>query len=285
VASGSRVRVIGGVYRIGELLGSGGMGDVYAAVGPGEQDVAIKILRPAYAEHHDLLARFRREARIAARIVSPRVARVLGAGKDRDGQLWIAFERLYGESLEARLKVAQRLPLEEVAWVVDHVLEGLSAAHAIGAVHRDVKPGNVFVESKPRGARLLDFGVSKLRDPSVETESPNLTHGDETLGTPTFMAPEQAEEADVDARADLYSLGVLAFVSLAGSLPFAGRSAGAIWQSKRHADARTLSEVTGTAWPEPVERFLRTSLARDPGRRFASADEARLAWRRAAMAI
>jgi eukaryotic-like serine/threonine-protein kinase len=282
VTSPKPERIIGGVYRIGELLGAGGMGEVYSAIGPGDQAVAMKILPPDYAEQPDMLARFRREARIASRIVSPRVARVLGAGKDRDGQLWIAFERLYGESLDDRLERAQRLPLEEVAWIVDHVLEGLAAAHAIGVVHRDVKPGNVFLESKPRGARLLDFGVSKLRDPAIETESPNLTHRDETLGTPTFMAPEQAVEADVDARADLYSLGVVTFLSLAGSLPFAGRTAGAIWHAKRHGNTKTLRDVTGTRWPDPLELFLRTSLARDPRGRFASANEAREAWRRAA---
>jgi serine/threonine protein kinase len=256
------------------------MGEVYAAMGPGNQAVAVKFLRPEYAAHPDLVTRFRREARIAARIASPRVARVLGAGKDREGGLWIAFERLWGESLEARLRHTRRLALEDLAWIVEHVLEGLSAAHGIGVVHRDVKPGNVFLESNPRGARLLDFGVSKLRDPAVETQNPNLTEQDETLGTPNFMAPEQAEQADVDARADVYSVGVLGFVSLAGGLPFVGRTPGAILHSKRYGEPKSLREVTGVAWPDAVEGFLRTSLARDPARRFASAAEALTVWRR-----
>ncbi len=278
-------RLVGGVYRVGQLLGKGGMGEVYAATGPSEQAVAVKFLRADYADHPDMITRFRREARIAARIDSPRVARVLGAGRDRDGQLWIAFERLVGESLEARLLDKNKLPFQEVEWIVEHVLEGLFAAHEIGAVHRDVKPGNVFLESNPVGARLLDFGVSKLRDPSIETQSPNLTDREETLGTPLFMAPEQTEEADVDLRADLYSVGVLAFVSLAGALPFAGRSSRAILHAKLHAEPKSLHEVTGAAWPAALEAFLRKCLARVPEGRFASADLALAAWRRAARTV
>jgi serine/threonine protein kinase len=284
VPGGEIDRLVGGAYRVGALLGSGGTGDVYDATGPDGQAVALKFLRPAYAEDPEVATRFRREARIAGRIVSPRVARVLGAGKDRTGQLWIAFERLWGESLEARLQTARHVPLEEAGWIVEHVLEGLAAAHAIGVVHRDVKPGNVFLEAIAGGghaARLLDFGVSKLRDPAIETQSPNLTDRDETLGTPSFMAPEQADPANVDARADLYSVGVLAFVSIAGALPFPGRTPIAILHAKRHAEPKTLRDVTGAAWPPALETFLQTSLARDPTRRFSSATEALAAWRRA----
>lgn len=279
------VRIVGGIYRVGSLLGSGGMGEVYAATGPAEQPVALKFLRAAYAHDADTVARFRRESRIASRIQSPRVARVLGAGKDRDGLLWIAFERLWGEPLEARLMRDGALPTGDVAWVIQHVLEGLAAAHAIGAVHRDVKPGNVFLEAHPAGARLLDFGVSKLRDPAIETQSPNLTDTDQALGTPVFMAPEQALGVDVDARADLYSAGAVAFVSLAGKLPFAAQSSHAIQHAKRYGVPLTLKAVTGREWPHAFEDFVRVSLERDPTRRFDSATAALAAWQRAIASV
>ncbi len=270
--------LVGGLYRVGELLGRGASGEVFAATGPEGQEVALKLLRSDYAKDPELAARFRREARIAARISSPYVARVLGAGKGRDGQLWIAFERLQGESLEARLRLRHVLPLADVAWIVRHVLAGLAAAHVTGIVHRDVKPGNVFLESALPRARLLDFGVSKLRDPEVETASPNLTEEDEMLGTPSFMAPEQVDAPDVDARADIYSLGILAFLALTGVHPFPGTTTGAILQAKRHAQPRSLEEVSGRVFSPSLEGFMRTCLARDPRQRFQSAEVAEGAW-------
>jgi serine/threonine protein kinase len=278
-------RVVGGAYRVGPLLASGGMGDVYEGLGPGEEPVALKFLRPVFASHPDLVTRFKREARIAARIVSPYVARVLGAGKDRDGTLWIAFERLHGEALDATIAREGRLALGEVAWIVEHALLGLAAAHAIGVVHRDIKPGNVFLEAGIRRARLLDFGVSKLREPSVETASPGLTEDDTTVGTLSFMAPEQTSgAADVDARADLYSLGVVAFVALAGAFPFRGKTTAAMVHHRRYLAPLSLREVTGAVWPAALERFFAHALAREPSERVATAADAVAAWNAASAA-
>jgi serine/threonine protein kinase len=274
-------RVVGGAYRIGELLGRGGMGEVYAAVGPSGEAVAVKFLHPSHAESPEMAARFRREARIAARISSPYVARVLGAGKDRTGELWIAFERLYGESLEACLRRERTLGLATVSWIVDHVLQGLVAAHAAGIAHRDLKPGNVFIEEGTKRARILDFGVSKLREPGVETQHPHLTATDDSLGTPAFMAPEQMDMAsEVDGRADLYSAGVVAFVALAGALPFSGETMGALAHFKRYFPPKTLAEVTGTAWSPAIEGYLRRLLEVRPDDRHPDADAALREWRR-----
>jgi serine/threonine protein kinase len=284
-------RVVGGAYRIGELIGKGGMGEVYAAVGKDGRPVAIKLLRRAFSELPELAARFRREARIASRIASPFVASVLGAGKDRNGDLWIAFERLEGESLQERLVRLSALPFSSLSWIVDHVLQGLEAAHAVGIVHRDIKPGNIFIErldgqSTTRGAsseraRILDFGISKLREPVVETSHPGLTEQEDLLGSPTYMPPEQiGGPAGVDARGDLYSLGVVAVQALTGLFPFEGHAVGAMLHFKKTRDPLALHDLTRTRWPEPLESFLQTMLARDPARRFASASEALMVWRK-----
>jgi serine/threonine-protein kinase len=276
-------RIVGSAYRIGPLLGRGGMGDVYAALGPAGERVALKFLRSSGKGEPDpeWVARFRREARIAARIASPHVARVLGAGKDRDGSLWIAFEYLAGEPMDERLGRLHVLPREEVGWIIEHVLKGLAAAHAAGVIHRDIKPGNIFVDPSVPLAKILDFGVSKSRDLSAETENPGLTVTGEPLGTPGFMAPEQLDgAATVDARADLYSVGLVAFVALAGRAPFHGRTTSSMLHHQRYLDPLTLAQVTTTRWPKPLERYLARALAREPKRRFTDAREALAEWRR-----
>ena len=275
------VRVVGSAYRVGELLGRGAMGEVYAAVGPGGQEVALKFLHPAFSEVPDLVSRFRREAKIAGRIASPYVARVLGAGRDREGALWIAFERLRGETLESALRRMRRMPVGDVAWIVEHVLEGLQAAHAEGVVHRDIKPANVFLDAGGRRARILDFGVSKLHDPRHVTEA-GVTTTHQFVGTPLFAAPEQLDgAAEADARADLYAVGLVAFAALTGRLPYAGESAEAMMHHKRYFAARTLAEASGFAWPEKIERHLARALAQDPAYRHADAAAALVDWRRA----
>ena len=192
--------VVGGHYKVNRLIGQGAMGEVYAADGSSGEDVALKVLHAKAAEDPDLVVRFQREAEIAARIQSPYVAAVLGAGKDRNGRLWIAFERLHGEGLDERLRREQYLSFAEVAPIVFDALRGLEAAHAAGIIHRDIKPANLFVErraapaSAGRGGgvadeqapeertRILDFGVSKMRARNFARDSsfcttPFLTSG------------------------------------------------------------------------------------------------------------
>jgi serine/threonine protein kinase len=274
-------RIVGSAYRVGKLIARGGMGDVHEAIGPSGEPAAVKFLRTSGANAEDLATRFRREARIASRIVSPNVARVLGAGKDRDGSLWIAFERLQGEPMDETLHRERILPWADVAWIIDDVFEGLAAAHALGVVHRDIKPANVFLDRSVPRAKILDFGVSKLRDQAIETENPGLTMTDEALGTPGYMAPEQiTAAANVDARADLYSAGLVAFVALAGAAPFHGKSLSSIQHHKRHLEPLTLAQVTGRSWPKELDEFMTRILARNPAHRYSSAVEALAGWRR-----
>ncbi|HWL86136.1 MAG TPA: serine/threonine-protein kinase [Polyangiaceae bacterium] len=285
--------VVGGHYKVRQLIGQGGMGEVYAADGRSGELVALKVLHERAAQDPDLVARFQREASIAAQVQSPYVARILGAGKDRNGRLWIAFERLAGEGLDERLRREQYLSFGDVAPVVDDALQGLSAAHAAGVIHRDIKPANLFVEKRVLTAkeiaegeaeertRILDFGISKVRKGSQKGSEPSLTAFDATLGSFAYMAPEQVRgSARVDERADLYALGAVAFRALTGRLPFEGNNALTLIALKLDREAPSLAAATGDEWPSSIERFLEKMMARDRERRFRGATEALESWRR-----
>ncbi len=288
---------LGGVYKVRRLIGSGGMGEVYAAESPSGERVAIKVLHDKAAQDRDLVARFHREAAIAAQVTSPHVAAVLGAGKDRSGRLWIAFELLTGEGLDERLRREHYLSFAEVAPIVDDALQGLGAAHKESVVHRDIKPANLFIEKRRLTAReiaddeseertrILDFGVSKVRsrkgDARGQRSEPSLTAFDATLGSFAYMAPEQVRgSARVDERADLYALGAVAFRALSGRLPFEGQNALTLIALKLDREPPTLSSTTGDDWPAAIEKFLAKMMARDRERRYESAPEALVAWRK-----
>ncbi len=286
---------VGGIYTMRRLIGAGGMGEVYAADGKRGEKVAIKVLNDKAARDRDLLARFDREAAIAAQIKSPHIAAILGSGKGPDGRPWIAFELLSGEALDERLRREQYLSFADVAPIVDDALRGLADAHRAGVIHRDIKPGNLFIEkrslSKRAAAanepeertRILDFGVSKVRPPKgVRRKSePSLTAYDATLGSFAYMAPEQVRgSARVDERADLYALGAVAFRALSGRLPFEGQNALTLIALKLDREPPTLSATTGDEWPGSIERFLAKMMARTREDRYGSANEALLAWRK-----
>ncbi|MFO0678616.1 MAG: serine/threonine-protein kinase [Polyangiaceae bacterium] len=294
VDTGSLVgSVVGGTYKIRRLLGSGGMGEVYAADGRSGEKVAIKVLHERAAQDPDLVARFQREASIAAQIKSPYVAGVVGAGKDRDGRLWIAFERLNGEGLDERLRREQYLSFADVAPIIDDSLQGLQAAHKAGVIHRDIKPANLYVEKRKltpkqvedgeteERTRILDFGVSKMRARGGRKSEPSLTAFDATLGSFAYMAPEQVRgSARVDERADLYALGAVAFRALTGRLPFEGTNAMTLIALKLDREAPSLRATTHEEWPGAIERFLEKMMSRDREKRFTSATEAITGWRK-----
>jgi eukaryotic-like serine/threonine-protein kinase len=285
---------IGRRYTITKLIGQGGMGEVYEAIGPNQEIVALKILHKRALADADIVARFKREAEIASKIRSPYVARVLAAGKEPDGRLWIAFERLHGEGLDARVKREHYLSMSDVVPIVSDTLKGLQTAHEAGIVHRDIKPANLFVEQvmqpgqvRPdtgeivvaplERTRILDFGVSKVKSPSQAEAS--LTAFDATLGSFAYMAPEQVRgSARVDARADLYAVGAVCFRALAGRLPYEGTTAVTLVALKLDKDPPSLAAVTGEEWPSAIETFLQTLMARERERRYESAKEALAAW-------
>jgi eukaryotic-like serine/threonine-protein kinase len=292
--SGSLVgSLVGGIYRVRRLIGQGGMGEVYAADSKTGDKVALKVLHDKAAQDPDLVARFQREAAIAAQIKSPYVAGILGAGKDRNGRLWIAFERLDGEGLDERIRREGYLSFAEVAPVVYDALQGLEAAHTAGVVHRDIKPANLFIEKRQlterqleaeepeERTRILDFGVSKYRPRHGNKSEPSLTAFDATLGSFAYMAPEQVRgSARVDERADLYALGAVAFRALTGRLPFEGTNALTLIALKLDREAPTLTRTTGDEWPASIEKFLSKMMARDREKRFPNGQEAIESWRK-----
>lgn len=268
------------------------MGEVYAAEGRSGEMVALKVLHERAARDPGLVARFHREADIAKKIASPYVAAILGSGKEKDGRLWIAFERLVGEGLDERLRREQYLSFAEVAPIIEDSLQGLHAAHLAHVVHRDIKPANLFIEKRrltpdeiQRGdveerTRILDFGVSKMKPSAARRSEPSLTAFDATLGSFAYMAPEQVRgSARADERADLYALGAVAFRVLTGRLPFEGTNALTLIALKLDRDPPTLAQTTGDTWPTAIERYLAKIMARERERRFTSAMEALEDWR------
>jgi serine/threonine-protein kinase len=275
------------------------MGEVYAAEGRGGEKVALKMLHERAAQDPDLVARFNREADIAKKIASPYVAAILGSGKEKDGRLWIAFERLVGEGLDERLRREQYLSFAEVAPIIEDSLQGLHAAHQAQVVHRDIKPANLFIEKRKltpeeiqngdaeERTRILDFGVSKMKSSSAARRSePSLTAFDATLGSFAYMAPEQVRgSARVDERADLYALGAVAFRALTGRLPFEGSNALTLIALKLDRDPPTLAQTTGDTWPAAIERYLSKIMARDRDRRYGTAMDALDGWRKVCRAM
>jgi len=271
-------------YRVTRLLGRGGMGEVWAATDDRSGgEVAIKVLLARAAMKPDLVRRFEREAKIAGSIQSPYVCRLLDVATGRDGSALLVFEHLIGESLADRLKREQYLPLSEVGPIIDDVLQGLAAAHAAGVIHRDLKPGNIFLEhmglpDREERGKILDFGISKIS--GKRKEEPTLTAFDATLGSFAYMAPEQVRgAARADERADIYAVGAVAFRSLSGRLPFEGTTAAVLVSLKLDRNPPSLEQATGEKWPSGVERFLERALARTREGRYSGALEALEAWR------
>ena len=210
--------VLGGKYRIGRKIGSGGIGVVYAAehVTLGHE-VAVKVLRGAAARDGGEIARLRREAYIQVHVEHPNVVRVLDLDQMPDGSIYVVMERLVGRSLADKLARDGLLAPGYAIPAFISVCRGLSAAHKKGVVHRDLKPGNIFL-CDDGIAKVLDFGMSKL------ASAESLTQTGYTLGTPEYMAPEQCIGAQVEPRTDLYALGVMMYEALTGELPIVAQS-------------------------------------------------------------
>jgi serine/threonine protein kinase len=205
--------VLGGKYRIGRKIGSGGIGVVYAAEHTSlGHEVAVKVLRGAAARDGGEIARLRREAYIQVHVEHPNVARVLDLDQMPDGSIYVVMERLIGRSLADKLSREGLVAPGFAIPVFIGVCRALAAAHAKGVVHRDLKPGNIFL-CEDGMSKVLDFGMSKLATAEA------LTQAGYTLGTPEYMAPEQCIGAPVEARTDIYALGVLMYEALTGELP------------------------------------------------------------------
>jgi serine/threonine-protein kinase len=217
-------RVLAEKFRIEALIGEGGMGSVYRGVQLSiGRPVAIKLIAGAVASHPECIKRFRREAEAMALLTHPNTVRLYDFGAER-GELYMVMELLEGEDLADCLARKGALAPREAIDILRQVLAALSEAHALGIVHRDLKPANVFLSRVPDGqvfAKVMDFGIAGIQQDTGRTK---LTLAGSVLGTPAYMAPEQAQGNPVDARSDLYSLGILLFEMLTGNTPFVADS-------------------------------------------------------------
>jgi serine/threonine-protein kinase len=257
-------KTVGG-YMVDSLIGRGAMGEVYAAQASDGTPAALKFLNPGMLDEPGALTRFLREAEVAATLRSPHVTRLLGTGRADDGAPFLAMELLSGEDLAKRLRKHKRMSPKGTLELVRQVAEALEVARSSGVVHRDIKPQNLFLSSEGGRKRwkVLDFGVSKLRDGQA-----TLTGG-AAIGTPSYMSPEQARGGDVDHRTDVFALGVVAYRVLTGRPAFTGADS-----------VQTLYNVAFKQPPRPseavrlaldVERVLALALAKRRELRLATA--------------
>ncbi len=253
-------------YKIVSLLGRGGMGHVYRAEHLLlRKEVALKVLD---AELGDCLgARFEREARTTARLDHPSCVRVLDYGRTLDGVQFIAMELIDGPTLAATLAGGARLPVDRAVWIARSLLAGLAHAHRNGILHRDIKPENVMFARRGDTLRpvLIDFGLARLYD-----EGP-LTAAGMCVGSPSYLAPERLLGRAYDARADLYSVGVVVYEMLAGVRPIAGDSPREIMRGHIDRPPRPLRAVRHDV-PAALEAVVARALAKDPARRFPDAE-------------
>ncbi len=260
-------QVLGGKYTIGRTLGEGGMGVVYEArhekLG---QRCAVKLLRPEICRDSEAVARFEREARSAASLSSRHVCRVLDVGAREDGSPFMVMEYLEGADLGHVLEQRGPLPMHEVARYLLEACEAMEEAHARGIVHRDLKPENLFLASdgERSSVKVLDFGISKR----AEDNAVNVTRTQSSLGTPLYMSPEQTRSTKhVDARTDVWSMGVILYELLTGEVPFKGETPGQVAVAVAVDKYPPLLSYRADLPPE-VEAVVATALAKDPDDRF-----------------
>jgi tRNA A-37 threonylcarbamoyl transferase component Bud32 len=254
-----------GEYEIQEQIGEGAMGTVYSAVHPliGKR-VAIKVLKPELCANQTSIDRFVQEAQTVNKIGHPNIVDVFLLGELPDGRAYLIMEWLGGEDLKTRLARGP-LTVADTCDVLDGIARALDAAHAKHIVHRDLKPDNVFlhkVDDGPLMVKLLDFGIAKLlksRPGAEKTQTGNM------LGTPRYISPEQARGIDVDHRADIYSLGVMAYEMLAGRPPFQGETAMDLVIKHLGEPPPPLSQFAKV--PKGLEHCVMRMLAKDPAQR------------------
>jgi len=251
-------------YELGPVLGQGGMARVHQGVDRQlDRRVAIKVLAPPFDRDGEFVERFRREARAAAGLSHPNIVAVFDSGSD-DGTHFIVTELVEGETLADRLRRGGPMPPADAVAVAVDIARALAAAHALGLIHRDIKPGNVMLLPDGR-VKVVDFGIARAAG------SDTLTHTGVVLGSTAYLSPEQAGGQPVDERADLYSLGCVLYEMLTGRVPFSADTPIATMYRHVNEDAPPPSTIA------PVQRELEDvvlrCLEKDPKRRFASAAE------------
>ena len=256
-----------GEYLVRRLVGEGGMGKVYeAAERLTERPVALKVLRPELSQSVEGRRMFLNEMRILAQLEHPSVVRSL-ASFEADGQLVMVLELLEGRTLRQELTTRGRIPWTEAVEIVSQIAEALAAAHAHEIVHRDLKPENVMlVGADAIRLKVMDFGIAKVLEAARATST-------QSLGTLQYMSPEQIDARAVDARSDLYALGLVFYEALSGGPPFRSASPRELLNLQCTAEPAPLDEEARRGLPRGVETLLRALLEKDPDARPSSANE------------
>ena len=261
--------IVDGRYRVAELVGEGGMGKVYLAehVEIGKR-VALKVLHPSYSRMPDLVERFRREARAASKIGHPHIVDVTDSGTTADGSAYFVMEFLEGVELGSVIEREGALEVARALRIAQQICRALSAAHAAGIIHRDLKPENIFLTIRDGTAdfvKVLDFGIAKTTE-AEEARERKLTSPGMAMGTPEYMAPEQAAGRPADARCDVYALGAILYEMLTGVPPYQGDNFMEILTKKATVDPVAPHHLRSTI-PAAVSSLVVAAMARNPNDR------------------
>ncbi|HXE80560.1 MAG TPA: serine/threonine-protein kinase [Vicinamibacterales bacterium] len=245
-----------GAYRIVDRIGKGAMGVVYSAHDDrAGRPVAVKVMMADLEGDRETRERFYREAKIAGRLQHRNLITVYDMGEE-EGRLYMVMELLEGQTLAEFLKRPEPIPLEQTVDLMMQMCEGLAVAHVHGIVHRDIKPGNLFIKNDGT-LKILDFGVARLADS-------NMTASGFIVGTPDFMSPEQARGRDIDRRSDIFSTGAVFYYMLSGRKPFAANDLPAVLNKVENEDPPPLTEAEA---PEALSRIIFKALSKQVTRR------------------
>ena len=268
---------VAGRFKIEELIGQGGMGKVYRARHVAlDRLVCLKMLKPAVLDDPTVVGRFEREAMAASRLNHPNSIQVLDFGRNEaDGSLYLVMEYVQGKDLRAVLRDEWPIPEERLCHIMAQALAALGEAHAHKVIHRDLKPENIMVEQRrnhPDFVKVLDFGIARILDSGL----PRLTRADVVCGTPQYMAPEQATGGQLDARCDLYAVGIILYQMVTGQVPFDGESSMDVLTRQVHdLPVPPRRRQAGAPISERMESLILRVLEKDPARRPQSAEEFR----------
>ena len=270
-------KIVAGRFEVGELLGAGGMGAVYKARQISiDRACALKILKKEIVDNKTAVKRFLLEAKATSRLTNAHTITIYDFGQTEGGELFIAMEFLKGMDLKEKLAQSGPLPLARAVEVMVGVALSLGEAHSINIIHRDLKPANIFLAeqaSDPEFVKVLDFGIARAKD---MTDGMTMTQEGTVAGTPGYMAPETIMGRDIDARADVYALGVILYELLCGEKVFAGDTPILVMTSHISQQPLSLLErMPPGQVPQPLSNFVERCLAKDPDHRPNNAEEFR----------